>query len=64
MSEGSEKPRKSWYRKGRNVDISNIPIGKIEEAAKRGIRIDITKSNKGKLTADVNKIIIKGDDER
>ncbi len=57
--------RKSWSRKGREADLTDVSVHKLQKAAKeRGVRIDITESTPKKIKAQVNKIIIKGDDEK
>lgn len=72
MSEdNSERPQKVWkvtnpslYRKGRtNVNLTGVSVNKLYEAAKRGIRIDKIKLVSGEIKADIDKIVIQGDDE-
>ncbi len=71
MSEGGENqsvfgkmPNKSWARKGRKADLSGVSIDKVRKAAKRGIRIEeAKKSPEGKVTVEVNKVVVKGDDK-
>ena len=54
----------TWYRGGREADITNVPVGKLQEAAeKRGVRIDLTESRQGTVKAKINKIVVGGDDE-
>ena len=71
MTEGSEESkfgqvfRKSWSRKGREADLTDVSVKKLQKAAEeRGVRIDITESRPGKIKAQVNKVVIKGDDEQ
>lgn len=56
-------PNQSLYRKGREADLTKVPLQDLNEAAKRGIRINITSSKPGEVKAQVNKIVVKGDDE-
>ncbi len=35
---------------------------KLQKAAERGVQIDITESKPGKVTARVDKVVVKGDD--
>jgi len=55
---------KSWSRKGRKADLTNVSVGKLQKAAKRGVRINITESKPKKIIAQVDKVVIKGDDEK
>ena len=71
MSEGEEKVEgwrvflPSWMRRWRKADITNIPVHKLYKAAKeRGIRVEITDKTPGKIIAQVDKVVIKGDDSR
>jgi len=68
MSEGESSgwkiPLSSWLRKGREANLTNVPVEKIQKAAKeRGIRVDNLKNRGGKVTGEVNKVVIKGNDE-
>lgn len=55
--------RRTWYRGGREADISNVSVGKLQNAAGRGVRIDITESKPGGVKAKIHKIVVEGDDE-
>ena len=57
-------PNQSLYRAGKESDLTNVTVEKLQEAAERGVRIDITSSKPGEVKAQVNKIAVKGDDER
>ena len=68
MSEGENSgwkvPLPSWIRKGRKADLTKVPVSKLQKAAEeRGVRVDDLKREGGKVTGNVNKVIIKGDDE-
>ena len=69
MSEGSENlfgqvPNKSWLRKGRKADFSDVPVKKIQEAAeKRGIRLDNAESSPEGSKVEVSKVVVNGDDK-
>lgn len=56
-------PTQTLYRRGKEADLTGITVQKLQEAAERGIRIDVTSSEHGKVKAEVNKIVVKGDDE-
>lgn len=55
--------RKSWLRKGRKADLTDVPVHKINEASKRGVEIDLVESSPNKRIAQVNKVFIEGDDK-
>jgi len=58
LSEDGEG-RVDWVRGGRSADLTTVPVDKLQKAAEeRGIRIDITHSEPGRLQADVHKVII------
>ena len=70
---GDSPPQEPWWkvfvpsflRRGRVADLSDVPIGKIQrDAEERGIRIDLQDSVSGRRTAQVNKVVVRGDDER
>ena len=68
MSEGESPgwkvPLPSWLRKGRRANLTKVPVSKLQKAAEeRGVRVDNLKREGGKVTGDVNKVIIKGNDE-
>lgn len=48
-----------WVRRGKQADLTNISVGKLQDAAKRGIQIDEVNVENGRVTARVNKIVIK-----
>lgn len=61
--EGEKSPasRVDWVRKGRdNVDLTKIPVGKLNDAAERGIRVDNLDAQGGRVTGSVNKEIVEG----
>ncbi len=53
----------SWLRKGREADLTDVPLEKLQAATKRGVTIDITESTPGKVTAQVHKVIVEGHDQ-
>lgn len=55
--------RHSWYRGGREADISNVSVEKLQKAAERGVRIDFTETGGNEVKAKIHKIAVKGDDE-
>lgn len=62
--EGWEVPRQSLRRKGREADLTDVPVLKLAKAAaERGIRVDLTRSGPGGVHGEVEKIIVAGDDE-
>jgi hypothetical protein len=54
---------RTLYRQGKGADLTQVPVSKLQEAAERGVRIDLTSSKPGEVKARVNKIVVKGDDE-
>ncbi|RLI43990.1 hypothetical protein DRO61_12680 [Candidatus Bathyarchaeota archaeon] len=57
--------KKSWSRKGREADLTDVPVRKLQKAAEeRGVRINITELTPGKIKAQVDKVVVKGDDEK
>ena len=52
---------KSWWRGGREADLTNVPVEKLQKAAERGWEVNITESKKGLLRGILNKKVIKGD---
>jgi ribosomal protein S12 len=49
-------------RKGRKADITDISVEKIEKANKeRGVTVEVTEVTPDKVTAQVDKIVVKGD---
>lgn len=56
-------PNKSWMRKGRKADLTDVSIQKLDKASReRGVTIDLQDSEPGKRVAQVDKIVVKGDD--
>lgn len=54
----------SWLQRGkREVDLTNVPVEKLQKAAEKGYRVDVTDSQPGKTRGFLHKIIVKGDDE-
>lgn len=54
----------SWFQRGkREVDLTNVPVEKLQRAAEKGYRVDVTDSQTGKTRGFLHKIIVKGDDE-
>ena len=63
MSEGqgAGPERADWLRgPKKGVNVTDIPIGKLQRAAERGVRIDRTTSVEGKRVADVTKVVVEG----
>jgi len=61
-----EKFLPSFMRRGRRIDISKIPIRKLNEAAASGLEIKIDGDQRtadGIPTAEVNRIVIEGNTE-
>ena len=69
MTENGESPidpaklpdNVDWTRKGRDANIAQVSIGKLEEAAKRGVQIeyDGDKSGEGRQVATISKTVVK-----
>lgn len=56
--------RPSLRRRGREADLTDVPVLKLAEAAReRGIRVDLTKSGPGGVHGEVEKIVVAGDDD-
>ena len=63
MSEGqgAGPERADWLRgPKKGVNVTDIPIDKLQRAAERGVRIDRTTSVEGKRVADVTKVVVEG----
>lgn len=63
MSEGQGggPERADWLRgPKKGVNVTNVPVEKLQRAAERGVRIDLTTSVEGKRVADVTKIAVEG----
>lgn len=63
MSEGQVRgPEKADWLRGpkKGVNLTNVPVEKLQKAAERGIRIDLTTSVEGKRVADVTKVVVEG----
>lgn len=59
--EGGGPERTDWLRGPRKgVNVTDIPVEKLQRAAERGVRIDLTTSVKGKVVADVAKVAVEG----
>lgn len=63
MSEGQAggSERADWVRgPKKGVNVTDISAGKLQRAAERGVRIDLTTSVEGKRVADVTKVAVEG----
>jgi len=59
--QGTGPERADWARgPKKGVNVTDIPVDKLQRAAERGVRIDLTTSVEGKRVADVTKVAVEG----
>ncbi len=57
-------PRLSFVRRGRGIDLTNVPVRKLDRANRqRGITVtEIQPDGNGGLRGFINKVVIRGDE--